>query len=81
MCPLKCRKCVKNQSGHFDGLWRQLKCVTPHQKWYHDVAHSSFDIIPIRKKQESVHRFRDIFDFVKVPIFAKISNGPGDAKN
>ena len=28
-----------------------------------------------------VHRFQDIFDFVKVPIFAKISNGPGDAKN
>ena len=31
--------------------------------------------------QELGHHFQDIFDFVKVPIFAKISNGPGDAKN
>ena len=76
MYPLTILECVKNQTLRFDGPERLLKYGTAPKKLAYLVALSSAYLIPKLNIGESVHRYRDIFDFLKSPNFWKVLKWP-----
>ena len=67
---------VKNWTLRFDGPVSLHKCVAARKKLAYLVVLSSAYLSPKLNMRDSVHRYRDIFDFLKTPIIWKILKRP-----